>query len=134
MRLTSTDFVFNPDDFRDAKFIDGGELDSDQLNDGEVIIAVDRLALTANTISYGIAGKSGLIRYLESFPTDAPYARMPFWGFWRYCRLGPPRFADRRAALRLLPAIDLSAVPNGSCERGVLPGYDAEPSQHSGVL
>ena len=22
MRLTSTDFVFNPDDFRDAKFID----------------------------------------------------------------------------------------------------------------
>ena len=23
MRLTSTDFVFNPDDFRDAKFIDG---------------------------------------------------------------------------------------------------------------
>jgi hypothetical protein len=81
MRLTSTDFVFNPDDFRDAKFIDGGELDSDQLNDGEVIIAVDRLALTANTISYGIAGKSGLIRYLESFPTDAPYARMPFWGF-----------------------------------------------------
>ncbi|MCH1543078.1 MAG: DUF2855 family protein [Alphaproteobacteria bacterium] len=81
MIYTSQDFVFNPADFRDAKFVSGAALDDSQLQDGEVIIAVDRLALTANTISYGIAGKSGMIRYLDSFPTDAPYARMPFWGF-----------------------------------------------------
>ena len=81
MIYKSQDFVFNPSDFRDAKFIDGAALDGDQLEKGDVIIAVDRLALTANTISYGIAGKTGLIRYLDSFPTAAPYARMPFWGF-----------------------------------------------------
>ena len=81
MIYKSQDFVFNPSDFRDAKFIDGAALDGDQLEKGDVIIAVDRLALTANTISYGIAGKTGLIRYLDSFLTAAPYARMPFWGF-----------------------------------------------------
>lgn len=81
MIYKTRDFVFNPNDFRDAKFIDGAALDGDQMEKGDVIIAVDRLALTANTISYGIAGKTGLIRYLESFPTSAPYARMPFWGF-----------------------------------------------------
>jgi len=81
MRFRSLDFVFNPDDFRDAHFTQATPLDGALLQKGEVIIAVDRLALTANTISYGIAGKSGLIRYLDSFPTAAPYARMPFWGF-----------------------------------------------------
>lgn len=81
MRYRSLDFVFNPNDFRDAHFMEAAPLDDALLQKGEVIIAVDRLALTANTISYGIAGKSGLIRYLDSFPTAAPYARMPFWGF-----------------------------------------------------
>ncbi len=81
MRFNRLDFVFNPNDFRDATFIEEKPLDSSLLQKGEVIIAVDRLALTANTISYGVAGKSGLIRYLDSFPTTAPYARMPFWGF-----------------------------------------------------
>ncbi|MEG9861345.1 MAG: DUF2855 family protein [Parvularculales bacterium] len=81
MHYKSQNFVFNPDDFRDTKFIEGAAFDSGQLGDGEVIIEVDILALTANTITYGIAGKLGIIRYLESFPTEAPYARMPFWGF-----------------------------------------------------
>ena len=81
MTYTSQDFVFNPEDFREAKFISGASYDETQLEKGDVIIAVDRLALTANTISYGIAGRSGLIRYLDSFPTAAPNARMPFWGF-----------------------------------------------------
>ena len=79
MKYQSHDFIFNPDDFRDAKFVSWRKPD-DSLTDGEVIIEIDRLALTANTISYGIAGKSGLIRYLESF-RPAGYARMPFWGF-----------------------------------------------------
>ena len=81
MKYQSHDFIFNPDDFRDAKFVSGASYDADRLADGEVIIEIDRLALTANTISYGIAGKSGLIRYLESFPAPQGYARMPFWGF-----------------------------------------------------
>ena len=81
MKYQSHDFIFNPDDFRDAKFVSGASYDTDTLTDGEVIIEIDRLALTANTISYGIAGKSGLIRYLESFPAPQGYARMPFWGF-----------------------------------------------------
>ena len=81
MKYQSHDFIFNPDDFRDAKFVSGASYDDDQLADGEVIIEIDRLALTANTISYGIAGKSGLIRYFESFPAPQGYARMPCWGF-----------------------------------------------------
>ena len=67
MKYQSHDFIFNPDDFRDATFISGANYNADTLADGEVIIEIDRLALTANTISYGVAGKSGLIRYLESF-------------------------------------------------------------------
>lgn len=81
MQFASKDFVFNPADFRDAKFIDGAPYDGDALAEGEAILAIDRLALTANTISYGVAGRAKLIRYLDSFPTASPYARLPFWGF-----------------------------------------------------
>ena len=49
MRFNRLDFVFNPNDFRDATFIEEKPLDSSLLQKGEVIIAVDRLALTANT-------------------------------------------------------------------------------------
>ncbi|NBR79685.1 MAG: DUF2855 family protein, partial [Alphaproteobacteria bacterium] len=81
MQYQAHDFVFNPEDFRDAEFVFGACFDGDALADGEVIIEIDRLALTANTISYGIAGRSGLIRYLESFPAPEGRARLPFWGF-----------------------------------------------------
>ncbi len=81
MQYQAHDFVFNPEDFRDAEFVSGACFDSDALAEGEVIIEIDRLALTANTISYGIAGRSGLIRYLESFPAPEGRARLPFWGF-----------------------------------------------------
>lgn len=47
MKYQSHDFIFNPDDFRDAKFVSGASYDDDQLADGEVIIEIDRLALTA---------------------------------------------------------------------------------------
>lgn len=81
MQFPTRDFRMHPDDFRSAEIIDGTPLDGDALADGEVIVAVDILALTANTISYGIAGKSRLIPYFDSFPAPDPYVRLPFWGF-----------------------------------------------------
>lgn len=81
MIYKSQDYIFNPDDFRDAKFIEGATYDTDTLNPDEVIIEIDRLALTANTITYGLAGKSGIISYYDQFPAPQGFARMPFWGF-----------------------------------------------------
>ena len=57
--------------------------DIDELASGEVLIAVDSFALTANNITYGIAGDT--IGYWQFFPAHDPaeegYGCIPVWGF-----------------------------------------------------
>jgi len=44
------------------------------------LFAVDRFALTANNVTYGVFG--GAMKYWDFFPTDDPtYGRIPVWGF-----------------------------------------------------
>lgn len=50
------------------------------LGDGQVRLRVDRLALTANTVTYAVAG--GLLGYWDFFPTgDARWGRVPAMGW-----------------------------------------------------
>ena len=48
------------------------------LADGEVILSVDKFALTANNITYGVAGD--LIGYWQFFPAEGDWGRIPVWG------------------------------------------------------
>ena len=57
------------------------EVSEASISDGEVILSVDKIALTANSISYGLAGKSGLIRYLDIYPTIENHGNLPCWGY-----------------------------------------------------
>lgn len=57
--------------------------DVDALADGEVLIAIDKFALTANNITYGVAGDT--IGYWQFFPAHDPDGQglgcIPVWGF-----------------------------------------------------
>lgn len=46
---------------------------------GEVVVAIDRFALTANNVSYALTGES--IGYWGYFPIDADWGLVPVWGF-----------------------------------------------------
>lgn len=46
---------------------------------GEALLAVDAFALTANNITYGVAGES--MNYWQFFPVDEHWGRIPVWGF-----------------------------------------------------
>ena len=46
---------------------------------GEVLMRVDRFALTANNITYGVAGDS--IGYWQFFPAPQTWGNIPVWGF-----------------------------------------------------
>ena len=54
------------DDFRQSRVEMQPEPNAD-LVEGEIRVRVDKIAMTANSISYGFAGKSGLIRYLDIY-------------------------------------------------------------------
>jgi hypothetical protein len=63
------DFLVKRDDWKQHRFDDAP---APNLTDGQVLFRVDRFALTANNISYALAGEA--LRYWDFFP--AP----PGWG------------------------------------------------------
>lgn len=49
------------------------------LDDGEVLATIDRFALTANNITYGVVGEK--IGYWKFFPAEEGWGVIPVWGF-----------------------------------------------------
>lgn len=53
--------------------------DSVVLEDGELLLAIERFALTANNITYGVYGDR--LGYWRFFPAEGNQGRIPVWGF-----------------------------------------------------
>tara|TARA_A100001037_G_scaffold214743_1_gene192613 strand:+ start:12213 stop:13286 length:1074 start_codon:yes stop_codon:yes gene_type:complete len=51
----------------------------DELAEGSLLLRVDKFALTANNITYAVAGES--MRYWQFFPAPKGWGRVPVWGF-----------------------------------------------------
>ncbi|HEY2774897.1 MAG TPA: DUF2855 family protein [Candidatus Binatia bacterium] len=49
------------------------------LENGQVLVHVERFALTANNVSYGLTGD--MIGYWRFYPTQDPWGVIPVWGF-----------------------------------------------------
>ncbi|MEO1060733.1 MAG: DUF2855 family protein [Actinomycetota bacterium] len=75
---TGTDLVVGRDDLHRTELLEGVGDDA-ALADGEALLRVDTFALTANNITYGVAGD--LTSYWSFFPADAGWGRIPVWGF-----------------------------------------------------
>lgn len=75
--VTVTDFLVRKDDIHQTQF---AERTLPALQDGEVLLKVDRFAFTANNITYAVFGES--MAYWQFFPaSDAAWGRVPVWGF-----------------------------------------------------
>ena len=76
--------------------------------DGEAVLRVDRVGVTANNVTYGVLGEA--FRYWQFFPaSDAAYGRVPLWGFAEVSRLTRRRGRGRPAGVRL-PAARLGTA------------------------
>lgn len=73
------------------------------LADGEVRLAVERFALTANNITYGVIGDS--FGYWKFFPAAEPLGRIPVWGFARVVESAAP---ETPVGLRLFGYLPMS--------------------------
>lgn len=51
------------------------------LEDGEILVEVEKFALTANNVSYGVSGD--MIGYWQFYPVEQPWGMIPVWGFAR---------------------------------------------------
>lgn len=54
-------------------------VETPELADGEILVAIDRFAMTANNVSYALSGD--VIGYWKFFPAEDPWGIVPVWGF-----------------------------------------------------
>lgn len=74
--ITCTDFLVKKDDLHQTRF---AERPLPALQEGEVLLKVDRFAFTANNITYAVFGDS--MAYWQFFPAPEGWGRVPVWGF-----------------------------------------------------
>ena len=55
------------------------EYDAPALEDGDVLLAVDTFAVTANNVTYAVFGDA--MQYWNFFPAGDGWGRVPMWGF-----------------------------------------------------
>ncbi len=75
MAIDVTDFEVSRKDLRTTR-VHHGTL---ACGPGQVLCRIERFALTANNITYGVFGEA--MSYWQFFPTEAGWGRIPVWGF-----------------------------------------------------
>ncbi len=77
--MPALDFLVSRSDLRECRFATAPDPDQVELADGAALLRVDRFALTANNITYAVAGD--LMSYWDFFPAEPGWGRVPVWGF-----------------------------------------------------
>ena len=77
------------------------EVEPRELADGEAELLVERFALTANNITYGVFGDQ--LGYWRLFPAPADWGRIPAWGYARVDASRTPELDEGRRVFGLVP-------------------------------
>jgi Protein of unknown function (DUF2855) len=77
--MNATDFIVARDAFQECKFIETNLPEANSLPDEALLIKVDRLAFTANNITYATLGEQ--LKYWQLFPAPEGFGNIPVWGF-----------------------------------------------------
>lgn len=104
------------------------EVTAPELGAGEVELAVERLALTMNNVTYARWGAVPPLNFWSAFPApDAVLGRLPVWGFTRVTRSNHPGYAAGDRFFGFLPSSSHHVVRPEQASRGFL---DATPGRH----
>jgi hypothetical protein len=90
---------------------------------GQVVLQVDRFALTANNITYGVAGD--MIGYWQFFPAEGEQGHIPVWGIGTVVRSEHPDFTPGDRYYGYYPmASYLLVKPQNVTARGFVDGAE----------
>jgi hypothetical protein len=104
------------------------------VGDGEVLLRVDRVGVTANNVTYALLGES--FHYWDFFPTRPGWGLVPLWGFAVVLASGTEGVAAGDRLYGYLPSashllvrperVDARGFRDGSAHRAALPSpYNA---------
>lgn len=96
--------------------------------DGEAVLRVDRVGVTANNVTYAVLGEA--FRYWEFFPAPPGWGHVPLWGFAEVSASRAPGVSEgQRVYGYLPPAGHLLVRPARADERGF-----RDASEHRAAL
>lgn len=75
----AVDFLIRRNDLAQHQFAVADDADSMELGPNQLLIQVEKFALSANNITYALAGES--FHYWDFFPAPPGWGRVPVWGF-----------------------------------------------------
>lgn len=112
-------FDIDRTDFHRTRVVDSAQ--PTDIPDGHVLLEVEQFALTANNISYAVAGDA--LAYWGFFPTEQPWGRIPVMGIGRVVASTSPGVAVGGRYFGFFPMADhhlvqASASSEGFVDRG----------------
>lgn len=107
---------------KDLRHTELRDFQAPALADGEVRLKVERFAITANNITYGLIGDA--FGYWKFFPAPDPFGRIPVWGF---ATVTESRAPDAPVGLRLFGYLPMSSSFVARLVKGRNGYVDASP-------
>lgn len=104
----AVDFVVKRDQIDQTRWAPAQTRSDRELASGELLLRVDRYALTSNNITYALIGE--LASYWDFFPTEAGWGRIPVWGFADVVASRVPELAEGERIFGYLPMSPLLVV------------------------
>ncbi len=127
--MSSYSFQSGRNDLNTTRFADIPEPEEVQLADNEALLRVDAFALTANNITYGVAGDSAL-GYWKFFPADEGWGHVPVWGMSTVLRSNHPGLTEGQRYFGYYPmASYLKVQPEKVSDRGFVDGAEHRQGQ-----
>lgn len=72
------DFAVSRDDLRETTVLESPGAEQ-EVDDGQILLAIDHFSLTANNVTYGAMGEA--MSYWEFYPAPEGLGRIPAWGY-----------------------------------------------------
>jgi len=78
---STIDLLVRRDDPRQYRLVESPVPEQDALDDGELLMRIEKFGFSANNVTYAVLGKSPIVNYFDFFPTGDPdWGRVPVWG------------------------------------------------------
>jgi hypothetical protein len=95
------DFLVRRDDLHAVTFAEGAAAARIDLRPGQILLAVDRFAFTANNVTYAVFGEA--MAYWSFFPAAPGFGQIPVWGFGDVVRSASDAIAEGERIYGYLP-------------------------------
>jgi hypothetical protein len=119
--VPSADFLVRRAELRETTLERGPRSDALALAPGELLLRVDRFALTANNVTYAVFGDA--MAYWSFFPSHSGWGRVPVWGFADVERSAHPGLEPGERIYGYLPmSTHLVVRPERVTPRGFVDG------------